>query len=64
MKFGLDPSFRFAACRAVYKGILKFLSTYYGQNYTVAPLPVNSFAVTLGEDSKAELSWELWKTIV
>ena len=58
MKFGLDPSFRFAACRAVYKGILKFLSTYYGQNYTVAPLPVNSFAVTLGEDSKAELSWE------
>ena len=58
MKFGLDPSFRFAACRSVYKGILKFLSTYYGYSYVVAPLPVNSFAVALGDGGKAELSWE------
>ena len=58
MKFGLDPGFRFTVCRSVYKGILKFLSTYYGQNYIVAPLPVNSFSVTLGKDSKADLKWQ------
>ena len=56
MRYGLDPSFRFAACRAVYKGILKFLSTRYGVNYVVQPLPVHGFKASLG-DQEAILSW-------
>ncbi len=57
MKFGLDPSFRFTVSRAVYKGILKFLSQRYGFNYCVQPLPIHSFAVT-SSGSNAVLSWK------
>ncbi len=58
MKFGLDPGFRFDVCRSVYKGMLKFLGTYYGLTYKVAPLPVNSFSAVFGPEGKALLSWE------
>lgn len=37
MKYGLDPSFRFAAARAVYKGMLRYLC---GKSAVVQPLPV------------------------
>ncbi len=57
MRYGLDPSFRFTACRAVYKGILKYLSARYGCAYAVQPLPVHGFQVRL-EGSKAVLSWK------
>lgn len=58
MTYGLDPAFRFAVSRSVYKGILKFLSALYGCAYTVQPLPVNSFEAVLGTDGKATLRWE------
>jgi hypothetical protein len=65
MKFGLDPTFRFTVCRAVYKGILKFLSARYGCAYAVQPLPVNSFATSFsgdpadgGDGIKVLLSWK------
>ena len=61
MRHGLDPSFRFAVSRAVYKGILKYLGNRYGTGYTVQPLPVHSFAVRPrleGGAVKAELSWK------
>lgn len=58
MRFGLDPGYRFDVCRAIYKGILKFLSTYYGVSYAVAPLPVSAFSVGFGAEGKARLSWE------
>lgn len=58
MKYGLDPSFRFAASRAVYKGMLKYLSNRYGCSYVVQPLPVVSPGVTFSRDgSKAVISW-------
>lgn len=57
MKFGLDPRYRFDVCRAIYKGMLKFIAAYNGNSYTVAPLPVSSFAARL-EGAKAVLSWE------
>ena len=58
MKFGLDPEFRFTASRAIYKGMLKYLSNRYGCEYTVQPLPVASLAVNFIEDGrKARLSW-------
>ena len=57
MKYGLDPAFRFEVSRAVYKGMLKFLSTWYGVSYEVAPLPVKDFSVAFGDGGSAHLSW-------
>ena len=63
MKFGLDPSFRFTVSRAIYKGMLKYLSARYGCQYAVQPLPVSSFATGFsarpvpGEAAKVRLSW-------
>ncbi len=58
MKYGHDPSFRFAASRAVYKGMLKYLSNRYGCPYTVQPLPVGSLGVSFGKtDDEALISW-------
>lgn len=57
MRYGLDPVFRFKVSRAIYKGILRFLSEYYNTAYVVQPLPANSFSVALdGED--ALLRWK------
>ena len=47
MKYGLDPSFRFTVCRAVYKGVLKTLSEFYHTSYVVQPLPPQAFSVRL-----------------
>ncbi|MBQ2521900.1 MAG: N-acetylmuramoyl-L-alanine amidase [Bacteroidales bacterium] len=57
MKYGLDPTFRFQVSRAVYKGILKFLSELYGCTYAVQPLPVHNFSVLPGGDGNACLRW-------
>lgn len=57
MKYGLDPTFRFTVSRAIYKGMLKYLSNRYGCTYAVQPLPVRSFAAEL-DNGKALLSWE------
>ena len=56
MRYGLDPQFRFDVSRAIYKGVLRYLSSQYGVEYVVQPLPVNSFAVKL-KGSKVQLSW-------
>ena len=59
MKYGLDPSFRFAVSRAVYKGMLKYLSSRYGTAYVVQPLPVGSMGVSFSKDgNKAIISWK------
>ena len=58
MKYGLDPSFRFAVGRSVYKGVLKYLSNRFGCEYIVQPLPVRNLAVDFGEAGKAVVSWE------
>lgn len=57
MKYGMDPEFRFTVSRAVYKGILKYLSELYGCPYAVQPLPVHNFSAMLTADGKASLSW-------
>jgi len=51
MKYGLDPAFRFAASRAVYKGILRYLN---GRDATVQPLPVRQLAI----DQTGLLQWQ------
>jgi hypothetical protein len=63
MKYGLDPSFRFTVSRAVYKGMLKYLSNRYGCQYAVQPLPVNSFATSFKNisgsgNARVEISWK------
>ncbi|MGN0201424.1 MAG: xanthan lyase [Candidatus Cryptobacteroides sp.] len=64
MKFGLDPSFRFVVCRAIYKGMLKYLSSRYGCPYAVQPLPVRSFSTAFEQKPSREgkneitLSWK------
>ncbi|MBQ2543827.1 MAG: N-acetylmuramoyl-L-alanine amidase [Bacteroidales bacterium] len=57
MKYGLDPAFRFTVGRAVYKGLLKYLSCRYGVSYAVQPLPVQAFSALLNDDGEVQLSW-------
>lgn len=58
MKYGLDPNFRFTVSRAIYKGILQFLSQQYSSEYTIQPLPVTHLALQLKDTNKIELTWE------
>lgn len=58
MKFGLDPRFRFTVSRAVYKGMLKFLSDEYGVPYIVQPLPVRSMSADFTSDQEVRISWK------
>ncbi len=59
MRYGLDPRFRFTVSRAVYKGMLQFVSSQYGKEYVVQPLPVTHFAInfTSPGSNEIELSW-------
>ena len=57
MRLGLDPSFRFIASRAIYKGILKYLAYINDEDYVVQPLPVKDFSVTL-DGRTAKLEWQ------
>lgn len=59
MRMGLDPAFRFTVSRAVYKGMLKFLSNRYALPYEVQPLPVSDLSVTFGTDSEAQIKWSV-----
>ncbi len=58
MRYGLDPRFRFTVSRAVYKGMLQFLSSVSGAEYVVQPLPVDHLSVKMIDDDEIELSWQ------
>ena len=62
MRYGLDPNFRFTVSRAIYKGILRFLSERQNFEYIVQPLPVNSFSAVIvpGKENNpaVKLSWK------
>lgn len=58
MKYGLDPEFRFTVSRAIYKGMLKYMSNRYGIPYAVQPLPVGYMGVSLNDSGKAEICWK------
>ena len=57
MKLGHDPSFRFAVSRSIYKGMLKYLSSRYGYEYVVQPLPVENMGVKFNGKDKAVVTW-------
>ena len=56
MKFGLDPQFRFDIARATYKGVVRFMSTYYGTPYQIQPLPVRKLYFAK-DSSHISLNW-------
>ena len=58
MRYGLDPRFGFMVGRAVYKGILRFLSTEYCYPYVVQPLPVTHFATAINKKGQVVLTWQ------
>ncbi|MDR3652440.1 MAG: xanthan lyase [Paludibacter sp.] len=57
MRYGLDPRFRFTVSRAIYKGMLKYLSAANKQKYVVEPLPVDQFSCHFVDNNKLELHW-------
>lgn len=57
-KFGLDPRFRFAVSRAVYKGIIRYFSYVENRKLVVQPLAVDHFAINLLGGKRIRLSWE------
>ncbi|MCD8208605.1 MAG: xanthan lyase [Bacteroidales bacterium] len=57
MRYALDPEFKFVLCRAIYKGVLKYLSGRYDCPYVVQPLPVRSFAAVPSGPARVRLSW-------
>ena len=58
MKFALDPQFRFDASRSIYKAMVKFLAGQWQIDYTIQPLPVSHFQVTLEESGQVYLGWK------
>ena len=61
MQYALDPGFKFIVSRAIYKGILRYLSYTSGRQYTVQPLPVKDFSAVITDrsdtEAKVKLSW-------
>jgi hypothetical protein len=58
LRYGLDPRFQFTVSRAIYKGMLRFLSDEYGYKYVVQPLPIDHFAAVLSGTNKVKLMWK------
>lgn len=57
MRYGSDPRFKFLVSRAVYKGILKYISSQYGLPYVVQPLPVEALTTRFSGDDEVCLEW-------
>ena len=59
MQLGHDPNFKFTVGRAIYKGILQFITSQHDKDYVVQPLPVSNFAIRFGKKKNTlELSWK------
>jgi hypothetical protein len=56
--FGVDPRFRYAVSRAIYKGILKYQAYVEKRSYVVEPVPVTDFALAPVSGRTIRLSWE------
>lgn len=60
LKYGHDPTFKFAMARAIYKALLRFVNFEHGiKDFDVQPLPIHRFAALLSPDGKSvRLSWQ------
>ncbi len=56
-RFAQDPQFKFDVSRAMYKGMLRFLSVQDHFKYVVEPLPIRDFRSELNGDS-VFLNWK------
>jgi hypothetical protein len=57
-RLGQEPQFRFDVSRAIYKGMLRFLSVQYGFDYIVQPLPITNFSATFSDTETIQLNWK------
>ena len=58
MRLGHDPNFKFTVGRALYKSVLRFLSTQHNKDFIVQPLPVDHFSIRFGKKKNTvELNW-------
>jgi len=57
MRYGNDPRFKFTVSRAVYKGILRYISSQYKLPYVVQPLPVEVFGAEFIAGDSIRLRW-------
>ncbi len=58
MQLALDPRFRFAVSRSIYKAMLKFINSRYQQPFVVQPLPVTHFKAEFDSLNRVVLSWK------
>ena len=58
MQFALDPRFRFHASRAIYKSLLRFITTQNNEHYIVQPLQVNHFSSEFDSSGNIILNWQ------
>jgi hypothetical protein len=56
MEYAMDPRFRFDVSRAIYKSILRFVSSQHGIDYQIQPLPVTRLRAQL-EGNSVRLQW-------
>lgn len=56
MEYAMDPRFRFDVSRAIYKSIVRFVSSQHGLDYQIQPLPVNKLRAQL-EGNSVRLQW-------
>jgi hypothetical protein len=57
IQFALDPRFKIIVSRAIYKAMLKYLSTQNNSEYIVAPLPITHFRTDLTKTGSIRLEW-------
>lgn len=58
MQFAHYPDFQFDVSRAIYKGIVKFLSNMQKFEYQIQPLPVTKFSSEITNKQTLLLRWE------
>ena len=58
VSLALNPNFRFAASRSIYKSILKYVSFMHDRKYVVQPLPVDHFSINQTGSNTLTLSWQ------
>ncbi|WP_319503043.1 fibronectin type III domain-containing protein [uncultured Draconibacterium sp.] len=57
-KYVLNPKFRFDVSRAIYKGMLRFITSQNGQDYVVQPLPVDHLNALFTDGNAVKLAWK------
>ena len=58
MRYGLDPRFRFLICRAIYKGMLRYICFQNKQEPIVQPLPPDRLYTEFVETNKVRIGWK------